>query len=51
MDRIVEMIARARREGYSGADLAALVREAGVCTLWRALGTLEETDEGGLGSN
>ncbi len=50
MDRVAEMIAGARGEGYSGADLAALVREAGVRALRRALGTLEETDEGGSGS-
>ena len=31
-------------DGYSGADLAALVREAGVRALRRALGTLEEMD-------
>jgi ribosome biogenesis ATPase len=30
MDRVAEMIAGARGEGYSGADLAALVREAGA---------------------
>jgi ribosome biogenesis ATPase len=29
-------------DGYSAADLAALVREAGVRALRRALGTLEE---------
>ena len=50
MDRVAEMIAGARGEGYSGADLAALVREAGVRALRRALSTLEETDEGGSGS-
>jgi ribosome biogenesis ATPase len=50
MDRVAEMIAGARGEGYSGADLAALVREAGVRALRRALGTLEEMDEGGSGS-
>jgi len=50
MDRVAEIIAGARGEGYSGADLAALVREAGVRALRRALGTLEETGEGGSGS-
>ncbi|KAI0275797.1 hypothetical protein BC826DRAFT_976819 [Russula brevipes] len=33
-------------EGYSGADLAAVAHEAGVCVLQRALSTLEEMDEG-----
>lgn len=28
-----------RCEGYSGADLAALVREAGICALRRILGS------------
>ena len=36
-------------DDYSGADLAALVRESGVRALRRALGTLEEM-EGRLGS-
>ncbi|KAH8979589.1 hypothetical protein EDB86DRAFT_3088667 [Lactarius hatsudake] len=36
-------------EGYSGADLAALVREAGVKALRRALGSLRETDGGAAG--
>ncbi|KAH9178379.1 P-loop containing nucleoside triphosphate hydrolase protein [Lactarius sanguifluus] len=40
---------RAWREGYSGADLAALVREAGVRALRRALGTLREMDESPAG--
>lgn len=47
MDHVAEMIAGARGDGYSGADLAALVREAGVRALRRALGTLEEINEGG----
>jgi ribosome biogenesis ATPase len=47
LDRIAEMVASARGEGYSGADLAAVVREAGVRALRRALGTtLEEMDQG-----
>lgn len=50
MDRVAEMIAGARGDGYSGADLAALVREAGVRALRRALGTLEEIDEDGPGA-
>ncbi|KAI0246796.1 P-loop containing nucleoside triphosphate hydrolase protein [Lactifluus subvellereus] len=45
-DSIAEMVRGARGEGYSGADLAALVREAGVRALRRALGTLEEMEEG-----
>jgi ribosome biogenesis ATPase len=43
MDYVAEIIAK-RGEGYSGADLAAVVREAGVRALRRALGTLEELD-------
>jgi ribosome biogenesis ATPase len=43
------MVAGAQGEGFSGADLAAVVREAGVRALRRALGTLEEMDEAGLG--
>jgi ribosome biogenesis ATPase len=34
-----------RCDGYSGADLAALVREAGVIALKRTLGTLEDREE------
>ena len=44
----VETLVRERGDGYSGADLAAVVREAGVLALRRTLGTLEEMD-GGLG--
>jgi len=33
---------REKCDGYSGADLAAIVREAGVCALKRVLGTLNE---------
>ena len=43
----VEQIVRGRCEGYSGADLAAIVREAGVMALKRTLGVLDETDSGG----
>ncbi|KAI9440233.1 hypothetical protein BJY52DRAFT_1217181 [Lactarius psammicola] len=39
------MVGGVRGEGYSGADLAALVREAGVRALRRALGTLREMDD------
>jgi ribosome biogenesis ATPase len=45
VDRVAEMVAGAQGDGYSGADLAALVREAGVRALRRALGTLEEMDD------
>ena len=44
LDHVAEMAAGASGEGYSGADLAAVVREAGVRALRRALGTLEEMD-------
>lgn len=40
-DCVGEMVRGERGEGYSGADLAALVREAGVRALCRALGTQE----------
>jgi len=47
-DVVAQMVRGDRGEGYSGADLAALVREAGVRALRRALGTLEEmVDVGG----
>jgi ribosome biogenesis ATPase len=45
-DCVAEMVSGERGEGYSGADLAALVREAGVTALRRALGTLRDMDEG-----
>jgi ribosome biogenesis ATPase len=46
-DRVAKMVEGARAEAYSGADLAAVVREAGVRALRRALGgTLEEMDGG-----
>lgn len=41
----VEMLVRNRSEGYSGADLAALVREAGVVALKRTWGALDQMDE------
>jgi ribosome biogenesis ATPase len=41
----VEMLVRDRCEGYSGADLAALVREAGVVALKRTWGALDQMDE------
>ncbi|KAH9012691.1 P-loop containing nucleoside triphosphate hydrolase protein [Lactarius pseudohatsudake] len=48
-DSVAEMVGSERGEGYSGADLAALVREAGVRALRRALGTLQEMDESPAG--
>lgn len=41
----VEAIVKEHCEGYSGADLAALVREAGVMALKRTLGALESLDQ------
>ena len=41
----VEILVRDRCEGYSGADLAALVREAGVLALKRTWGALDRMDE------
>ena len=41
---VAVMVGGPKGDGYSGADLAALVREAGVRALRRALGTLEEMD-------
>lgn len=38
-------LAKERCDGYSGADLASLVREAGVRALRRALGSFEVTEE------
>ncbi|KAI6039914.1 P-loop containing nucleoside triphosphate hydrolase protein [Pisolithus marmoratus] len=40
-----EIVIRERCEGYSGADIAALVREAGVTALKRVLGSLEGMEE------
>ncbi|KAI9451045.1 hypothetical protein BJY52DRAFT_1215216 [Lactarius psammicola] len=45
-DCVAEMVGGERGEGNGGADLAALVREAGVIALRRALGTLREMDDG-----
>ncbi|KAH7928310.1 AAA-domain-containing protein [Leucogyrophana mollusca] len=42
----VEALVRERCEGYSGADLASLVREAGVVALRRILGALDRLDDG-----
>jgi len=38
----VDLLVREKCDGYSGADLAAIVREAGVCALKRTLGALNE---------
>ena len=42
----VDSLVRERCDGYSGADLAALVREAGVVALRRTLGALDAMDAG-----
>jgi ribosome biogenesis ATPase len=38
----VDLLVREKCDGYSGADLAAIAREAGVCALRRTLGILNE---------
>ncbi|KAG5638532.1 hypothetical protein H0H81_012032 [Sphagnurus paluster] len=50
VQRGVEVLVRERCDGYSGADLAALVREAGVIALRRTLGALDEMDDGDVSS-
>jgi ribosome biogenesis ATPase len=47
----VEAMVRDSCEGYSGADLAAIVREAGVIALRRTLGILEKMEGGDATSN
>lgn len=42
----IERLVSQRCVGYSGADLAALVREAGVTALKRTIGALDDMDEG-----
>jgi len=42
----IEALVGEKCDGYSGADLAALVREAGVTALKRTLGALDEMDDG-----
>ncbi|KAL4251341.1 AAA+ ATPase domain-containing protein [Abortiporus biennis] len=42
----VQNAVREKCDGYSGADLASLIREAGVVALRRALGALDEMDSG-----
>ncbi|KAG1842531.1 P-loop containing nucleoside triphosphate hydrolase protein [Suillus subalutaceus] len=44
-----EHIVREKCDGYSGADLAAVVREAGVVALRRVLGALDQMDDSGGG--
>ncbi|KAI0050523.1 AAA-domain-containing protein [Auriscalpium vulgare] len=41
----VEVLVRDKADGYSGADLAAIVREAGVSALRRTLGALDAMDK------
>lgn len=41
----VDLLVREKCDGYSGADLAAIAREAGVCALKRTLGNLNEVTE------
>ena len=43
----IDALVRERCEGYSGADLAALVREAGVSALKRTLGALDAMEADG----
>ena len=43
----IEALVRERCDGYSGADLTALVREAGVIALRRTLGTLSALEAEG----
>lgn len=42
----IELLVSERCDGYSGADLAALVREAGVTALKRTLGVIADLDDG-----
>lgn len=44
VEDVARMMESPKGDDYSGADLAALVREAGVRALRRALGTLEEME-------
>ena len=41
----IESVVGERCDGFSGADLAALVREAGVVALKRTLGALDDMDD------
>ncbi|EMD33537.1 hypothetical protein CERSUDRAFT_160523 [Gelatoporia subvermispora B] len=42
----LEALVREQCDGYSGADLASLVREAGVAALRRTLGAIDTMEEG-----
>lgn len=44
----VANLVRERCDGYSGADLAAVIREAGVAALKRTLGTLDAVEDSQL---
>ncbi|KAJ6460407.1 P-loop containing nucleoside triphosphate hydrolase protein [Mycena vitilis] len=46
VEKDVEQLVQDRCEGYSGADLASLVREAGVSALRRTIGRPDEMDVG-----
>ncbi|KAJ7671696.1 P-loop containing nucleoside triphosphate hydrolase protein [Mycena polygramma] len=46
VEKAVEQLVQDRCEGYSGADLASLVREAGVSALRRTIGRPDEMDVG-----
>ena len=41
----IERVVGERCDGFSGADLAALIREAGVVALKRTLGALDDMDD------
>ncbi|KAG7099734.1 hypothetical protein E1B28_001550 [Marasmius oreades] len=47
----VESFVRERCDGYTGADLAALVREAGVTALKRTLGMFEKMEEDNMAAD
>jgi ribosome biogenesis ATPase len=42
---VIERVVGERCDGFSGADLAALIREAGVVALKRTLGALDDVDD------
>lgn len=44
----IETLVKEKGDGYSGADLAALIREAGVVALRRTLGALDEMENEGV---
>ncbi|KAF8621996.1 hypothetical protein AX15_007350 [Amanita polypyramis BW_CC] len=47
----VEALVKERCDGYSGADLAALIRESGVVALRRTLGALDKMENEDVGSD